>query len=213
MKEVASADSTAAGAEARPVGGALPFRSLPATLVPHRSLLKYYFLTSLLLGPAFIVGMAIGYFRYRTLRYDVDEQGITMRWGILFRREVSLTYARIQDIQLSSNVVERWLSLARIQLQTASGSSTAEMTIEGVREVDALRDFLYSRTRGVAQGGRSSSAALAPGTAASQDVDELTQALNAVAAELRALRLEREAQPSSLQAHRDATSPAQASRE
>jgi putative membrane protein len=46
-----------------------------------------------------------------------------MRWGILFRREISLTYARIQDIQLSSNLVERWLGLAKIQLQTASGSS------------------------------------------------------------------------------------------
>lgn len=72
-----------------------------------------------------------------------------MRWGILFRREISLTYARIQDIHLTSNVVERWLGLARIQIQTASGSAGAEMTIEGLRDFEMIRDGLYSRMRGV----------------------------------------------------------------
>lgn len=166
----------------------LPFSALPATLEPHRSLLMYYVLASLLLGPFFVFALVPAYFRYRTLRYDIDEQGITMRWGILFRREVSLTYARIQDIQLSSNLVERWLGLAKIQLQTASGSSGAEMTIEGVREVDALRDFLYARTRGAGPSTRTT-----PRTPVESDAerDDLAEALNAVAAELRALRVER----------------------
>jgi membrane protein YdbS with pleckstrin-like domain len=182
---------TSRGAAVSPGDADLPFSGLPATLAPHRSLLTYYLLGSLLLGPAFIFGMAVGYFRYRTLRYDVDAQGITMRWGILFRREISLTYARIQDIQLSSNIIERWLGLAKIQLQTASGSSAAEMTIEGVREVDALRDFLYSRTRGVSPVSRSTSVGAAGLSSGAVEVDELTHALNAVAAELRALRLGR----------------------
>ena len=37
-----------------------------------------------------------------------------MSWGILFRREVIIQFARIQDIHLRSNVVERWLGLGRI---------------------------------------------------------------------------------------------------
>ena len=71
-----------------------------------------------------------------------------MRWGVLFRREISLTYSRIQDIHLSSNFVERWLGLAKIQVQTASGSASAEMTIEGLRDFGGVRDFLYARMRG-----------------------------------------------------------------
>lgn len=184
------ATSSIAAADVPPTATALPFRSLPATVAPDRALLTYYFLASLLLGPFFVFPMVFGWFRYRTLRYDIDEQGITMRWGILFRREVSLTYARIQDIQLSSNVTERWLGLAKIQLQTASGSAAAEMTIEGIREYDALRDFLYSRTRGVATHpvqGRQPGGERIP----ADEAAELTKALNAVAAELRALRLER----------------------
>jgi uncharacterized membrane protein YdbT with pleckstrin-like domain len=169
-------------------GGVLPFTALPATVAPDRALLTYGLLCSVLFGPAFIVGMIYSYFRYHTLRYDIDEQGITMRWGILFRREVSLTYARIQDIQLSSNLVERWLGLAKIQLQTASGSSTAEMTVEGVREFAAMRDFLYSRMRGA----RGDARAVQSHEVAAAEPDELTRALQAVAAELRAIRVQRE---------------------
>jgi putative membrane protein len=43
---------------------------------------------------------------------------------------VVLNYARIQDIHLRSNAMERWLGLARIEIQTASGSSNAGMTLQ-----------------------------------------------------------------------------------
>ena len=72
-----------------------------------------------------------------------------MRWGILFRREIHLTYARIQDIHLRSNVVERWLGLARLLIQTASGSSGAEMTLEGIPEFEELREPTTSTRSGI----------------------------------------------------------------
>jgi membrane protein YdbS with pleckstrin-like domain len=181
-------------------GGARALDRLPVTLQPHGNLLKYYLLTALLFGPGFLIAVFPFWMRYRSLRYEVDAEGITMRWGVLFRREVSLTYARIQDIRLSSNVVERWLGLARVQLQTASGSASAEMTIEGIREVDAMRDFLYSRMRGVADGATAGrlarSAAPAPAHDASAadlagSADELARlaaTLQAVADEVRAVR-------------------------
>jgi putative membrane protein len=162
--------------------------SIHALERPHSSLLTYYALGSLVLGPLFFVALVPLYFRYHTMRYRFDEQGISMRWGILFRREVHLTYSRIQDIHLVSNVVERWLGLARIQIQTASGSSKAEMTIEGIREFEALRDHIYARMRGVrAEPSRSGSrgTASAPG-----DEGELAAVLRDVAAEMRAIRAE-----------------------
>ncbi|HEY0158129.1 MAG TPA: PH domain-containing protein [Thermoanaerobaculia bacterium] len=151
---------------------------------PARELWTYYILTSLLLGPLFFIPLTYYYFRYTTMRYDFDEEGISMRWGILFRREITLTYARIQDIHLTSNILERWLRLARIQIQTASASATAEMTLEGLHEFEQVRDFLYTKMRGVrgAGGAAAASAAEAP-------VDNtLASALREVAAELRAVR-------------------------
>jgi uncharacterized membrane protein YdbT with pleckstrin-like domain len=89
---------------------------------PAPNLMTYYLLSSFVLGPLFFILLIPLYFRYHTLRYRFDEEGISMRWGILFRREINLTYARIQDIHLRSNFVERWLNLARVEVQTASGS-------------------------------------------------------------------------------------------
>jgi putative membrane protein len=116
---------------------------------PDRRLLTYYVLSSLLAGPFFPILLLPAYFRYHTLRYRFDAEGVSMRWGLLFRREIILNYARIQDIHLSSNLLERWLGLARIQIQTASGSATAEMTLEGFTEFESIRDFLYSKMRGL----------------------------------------------------------------
>ena len=115
---------------------------------PDSSLMTYYILSSFVAGPFFPFVAVPLYFRYHTMRYSFSEEGVSMRWGVLFRKEINLTFARIQDIHLTSNFLERWLGLARIQIQTASGSSKAEMTIEGIRNFRSLRDFLYSRMRG-----------------------------------------------------------------
>jgi uncharacterized membrane protein YdbT with pleckstrin-like domain len=115
---------------------------------PDPALRTLYIIRAVLTGPGILVALPYLYFRYHTLRYGFDEEGIHMRVGILFRREVNLTYARIQDIHLRSDLIQRWLGLADIQIQTASGSTGAELVIEGFLEFEAIRDFLYTRMRG-----------------------------------------------------------------
>ena len=156
---------------------------------PAPNLMTYYLLSSFVLGPLFFVLLIPLYFRYHTLRYRFDEEGISMRWGILFRREINLTYARIQDIHLRSNFVERWLKLARIEVQTASGASGAEMTLEGLLEFEAIRDYLYTRMRGSHdRRGTSAPAPVAGGGVDSEVMDVLAVTLRGVSAELRAIR-------------------------
>jgi putative membrane protein len=158
---------------------------------PHRNLLGYYVLSSFVLGPLFLIPLIPRFFRYETLRIRFDEEGISMRWGLLFRKEIHLTYSRIQDIHLRSNFVERWLGLARVEIQTASGSARAEMTIEGLLEFEEVRDFVYSRMRGFRQGHESALAPAPVRSAAiesSDSADELATVLRQVADELRAIR-------------------------
>ncbi|MBA2270562.1 MAG: PH domain-containing protein [Verrucomicrobiota bacterium] len=119
---------------------------------PDPSLWTLYLIRAVLSGPFIVVMLPLFFFRYRTLRYRFDQEGIHMRVGILFRREVNLTYARIQDIHLQSGMIQRWLGLADIQIQTASGSAGAELVIEGFKEFEAIRDFLYTRMRGTKSG-------------------------------------------------------------
>lgn len=151
---------------------------------PAPALMRYYVLSAFLFGPLMPFALVYLYFRYHTMQYQFDEEGISMRWGILFRREITLTYARIQDIHLVSNILERWLRLARIQIQTASASASAEMTIEGLHEFEAVRDFLYSKMRGV----RGNTPAVSASTAAVSPDHDLAAALREVASELRAVR-------------------------
>jgi len=133
---------------------------------PHPSLWRYYIIHALLTGPALIGTLPYYFFRYHTLRYRFDEEGIHMKVGILFRKEINLTYARIQDIHLKSGFVQRWLGLANLEIQTASGSATAELVIEGFKEYELIRDFLYTRMRGYRAGnaGRPATAQLAGGS-------------------------------------------------
>jgi putative membrane protein len=152
---------------------------------PDPSLMTYYLLVCLMTGPLFPILILPYYFRYHTMRYRFDADGVSMRWGILFRREINLTYSRIQDIHLTSNVVERWLGLARVQVQTASGSASAEMTIEGIKEFELLRDFLYARMRG--HHGSSATAPLTPAGSA-DPWSEVAQAMADLAEELKGLR-------------------------
>ncbi len=156
---------------------------------PAPQLLSYYIITSLILGPLFFIPLIPLYFRYHTLRYHLDAEGVHMRWGILFRREINLTYARIQDIHLRSNLIERWLGLARIEIQTASGSAGAEMTLEGLLEYEALRNFLYERMRGAHDHHhRAPSSSLAASRAMDDALAEVSQSFEALRVELRALR-------------------------
>jgi membrane protein YdbS with pleckstrin-like domain len=166
---------------------------------PHANLWTYYLLTALVIPPLFPFLVLPLWFRYHTMRYKFTPEGISMSWGILFRREVIVNYARIQDIHLRSNFVERWLGLARVLVQTASGNATAELTIEGLREFEALRDFLYSRMRGVKDHPAPSpthAAAASTSAPSAPPPDELAAALRETAAELRALREEIARRPS-----------------
>ncbi|MBI5087285.1 MAG: PH domain-containing protein [Acidobacteria bacterium] len=148
---------------------------------PVERLMHYYVLRAAATTVGFPVTVVYFYFRYHTMRYEFSEEGIRMSWGILFRHEVVLNYARIQDIHLRSNAVERWLGLARIEIQTAS-SSRSEMTLEGLTDHEAMRDFLYSRMRGATD--KKHGGAEGAGLAA---------ALAEIAQELRGLRQDLEA--------------------
>jgi len=120
---------------------------------PDDRLFTYYLIVSLLTLAAFPVTFTALYIKFRTLRYRFDDEGVWLRQGLLWRTEVNVAYRRIQDIHLTNGLIQRWLGLATVSIQTASGSSTPEVTIEGVLEAEALRDFLYTKMRGVRDAG------------------------------------------------------------
>lgn len=150
---------------------------------PDEALLRYYLIVSLFglfLFPFIFVSY---YIRYRTLWYSFDDEGVRMGWGLFWKREINLTYRRIQDIHVTRNLIERRMGLAKVAVQTASGSSTAEATFEGILDPEGLRDFLYLKMRG-ARGERGPSVEATPTAGGG---DEALVALRDIAASLRTL--------------------------
>lgn len=156
-------------------------REVRALQRPDRSLLTYYLLSACLALPALPFVVLPLYFRYHTLHFRFDAEGVSVGHGILFRREMHLTYARMQDIHLSQNLFERWLGIGSVTIQTAGAGDGGDMKIEGLRNFEAVRDYLYARMRGVRE------KALAPADARSSEEQLLTEirdALRSAAASL-----------------------------
>jgi uncharacterized membrane protein YdbT with pleckstrin-like domain len=153
---------------------------------PDDALVVYYLIISLLTVVAFPFVFIPLFIRFKTMRYRFDEAGVSMCWGFFFRHEIHLTYGRLQDIHVTRNILERWMGLAKLPIQTASGSTGATMRIEGIREPGPLRDFLYLRMRGA----RGNGEALAKTDSESEAA--ATSLLREIRDELRSQRVQRE---------------------
>jgi putative membrane protein len=116
---------------------------------PERELLWMYILTSLLGFVAAPIVFVPLFFHYETLWYRFSPTGIAMGSGILFRSEQQLTYARMQDIHLSQNIIERWFGIGTVTVQTAGAGAGGNLRIVGVRDFNGIRDYLYAKMRGV----------------------------------------------------------------
>lgn len=81
--------------------------------------------------------------RYRHTSYSVDEQGIMIRSGVIWRSVVSVPQSRVQHTDVSLGPIERSLGLATLIIHTA-GTQHASISLGGLsKEIAfAIRDYL-----------------------------------------------------------------------
>jgi len=81
--------------------------------------------------------------RYRRTSYQVSEQGIRIRRGVVWRRVASVPRSRVQHTDVSQGPIERWFGLATLIIYTA-GTHNASITLGGLTHETALeiRDHL-----------------------------------------------------------------------
>ncbi len=115
---------------------------------PDPQLWTLYIIYSVLANVALPFAILPLYFRYKTLRYRFDDDGVSVSYGLIWRRETYLTYARIQDIHVTRNIFERWLGIGTVKIQTASGSAAATESIVGLTAFQEVRNYLYAHMRG-----------------------------------------------------------------
>ncbi|MBI3820591.1 MAG: PH domain-containing protein [Planctomycetes bacterium] len=151
-----------------------------AIVRPKPELLRLYLLYALFTVPAFPIVFLVLYFKYHTLKFRFDREGVGVSYGILFRREHYLTYARIQDIHLTRDLFERWLGIGSVEIQTASGGSGGDLAIVGTDQFEIIRDYLYIKMRGAHAHGTHPASGAEP-----QTNDQLIAALRETASALR----------------------------
>jgi membrane protein YdbS with pleckstrin-like domain len=95
---------------------------------------------------AIIAAWAIPAAQYGALDYEVDDAGITIRSGVVWRSHVRLPRVRIQHTDVSQGPLQRRFGVATLKLYTA-GSRYTRIDLPGLAhgEALALRDALIVR--------------------------------------------------------------------
>ena len=96
------------------------------------------------LGTAFLLGVALTPRRVRAIGYQLREDDLLFRRGIMFRRIVAVPYGRMQLVDINRGPIDRALGLSELKFVTAAASSG--VVIPGLPEADAdrLRDELVA---------------------------------------------------------------------
>jgi len=75
---------------------------------------------------------------YRHTAYRLDEDGIRIRRGVVWRSMTSVPHSRVQHTDVSQGPLERAFGLATLIIHTA-GTQNASVSLGGLRHEDALR--------------------------------------------------------------------------
>jgi membrane protein YdbS with pleckstrin-like domain len=106
-------------------------------------------------GALIVVSYIWARLTYHFYRYDLTDQGFRKEYGIIWKKYVTIPYARIQNVDIYRGLLARLLGLSDLNIQTAGagvpfGSAAgfgAEGRLPGLSRADAerVRDELLRR--------------------------------------------------------------------
>jgi membrane protein YdbS with pleckstrin-like domain len=122
-------------------------------------------------------------FYQRSLSYEIRDNEIIVRQGVLTRAVKHVPYRTVTNITVRRGLIDRWLGIGTLEIQTAgiSGTHQAEQTLVGLVDVDELYDLVVARLHRF-RGGMSPTQAEAEAPHSTDDT------LVALLAEVRAIR-------------------------
>ncbi|SDY10867.1 PH domain-containing protein [Halopenitus persicus] len=105
---------------------------------------------------------------YRRFEYEFTADTFDVRSGVISRRDREIPYGRIQNVDVSRNVLQRLLGIAAVDLETAGGSSTeGAIRYVSAERADELQREIRRRKASRGEDGEASGFE----TAAGSDVD------------------------------------------
>ena len=96
-------------------------------------------------GILFIPAVLRSTFRYFTLRYRIEDAHLIVDQGLVFRKTRSIPVHRIQNIDLTQNVLHRIFKVAEVKIETASGTEAeAVLRVLSMEEFGVLRKAIFA---------------------------------------------------------------------
>lgn len=91
-----------------------------------------------------IVALVLVPRRVRALGYQLRQDDVVFRRGLLFRRQVAAPYGRLQLVDISRGPVSRALGLSEVRIVTAAAATGISIPGLPAAEAEELRDHLIA---------------------------------------------------------------------
>lgn len=127
------------------VGGAITLAVVVAAIIATYLLQIWWVAAGLaIVAIVAIVNLALTRRRVRAIGYQLREDDLLFRRGIMWQRFVAVPYGRMQLVDINRGPIARGLGLSELKFVTAAAA--ASVTIPGLTEAEAeeLRDHLVS---------------------------------------------------------------------
>lgn len=103
---------------------------------------------------ALVAAAVVGYVRWATTVYSLDEDAVSIRRGLLNRKQSAVPVERISSIDTVQNPVHRLFGVIELQVQAAGGGQEPEIRLEALSAQAADEVRAHARTPGAAQEAR-----------------------------------------------------------
>ncbi|WP_218190749.1 PH domain-containing protein [Evansella clarkii] len=111
------------------------------------------FYTILFAGILF-VSLVSGIIKWWTFRYQLQEDELQVRQGLIFRKKRYIRKERVQSIDINANILQRLFELVELRIETAGGGGEPEFRLIALRKEEAAaikRELLLKESASVSE--------------------------------------------------------------
>ncbi len=90
---------------------------------------------------------------FRALEYEIDEDGVKMKGGVVWKKHVTVPYSKITNVDITRGPLQRHYKIGTIHVQTAGSGGKqgekAELKLTGIKELEKIRSVIIDNIKGI----------------------------------------------------------------
>jgi membrane protein YdbS with pleckstrin-like domain len=90
---------------------------------------------------------------FRALEYTIDEDGVKMSGGVVWKKHVTVPYSKITNVDITRGPLQRYYNIGTVHVQTAGSGGKqgekAELKLVGVRDLEKIREVIIENIKGI----------------------------------------------------------------